>query len=180
MSSSTLPLSASEKKRLAQCAREADGLLGRLLPIDCPGKESTSIIRQLRELLPKLDALTNVPPTLREIITAGPDGAGLGVHRPPASARWPVLRKQMHEAASAWLKSVSRDAATTKVPKATVNMRMADEIQKNPNAMGWTITQWQQHLKCSRAAIQGTATWRSLERCRLTKKAERIKDRHRR
>jgi hypothetical protein len=113
MSSSTLPLSATENKRLAQCAREASKLLAQLFAIGHSGKESTSIIRQLRELLPQFAALTNVPPALREIIDAGPDGAGLGAHRPPASARWPEWRRQLHEAASAWLGSVARDAEGT-------------------------------------------------------------------
>jgi hypothetical protein len=177
---SSLPLSTADKKRLAQCAKEANKLLAQLFAIDHSGKESTSIIRQLRELLPKLDALTNVPPALREIIDAGINGAGLGAHLPPVAARWPEWRKQLHETATEWLKSVSRDAATMRAPKATVNMRMADEIQRHPDAMGWTITQWQKHLKCGRATIQGTETWRNLENYRLSKKAERMNDRRRR
>jgi hypothetical protein len=155
-------------------------LLKQLFAIERPGKESTAIIRQLRELLPKLDALTNVPSVLREIIHAGPDGAGLGMHQWPASAHWPEYRRQLHETATEWLKSASRATATTRVPKATVNMRMADEIQKNPDAMGWTITQWQRHLKCGRATIQETDTWRMLESYRQNKKAEGMKDRRRR
>jgi hypothetical protein len=174
-----LPLSTADKKRLAQCAKEAEELLKQLFAIGQPGKESTSIIRQLRGLMPKMDVLANVPSALHEIIQAGPDGAGVGAHQPPASARWPEWRKQLHETATEWLKSVSRDAATTRVPKATVNMRMAEEIQKNPEAIGWTITQWQKYLKCGRATIQGTATWRSLESHRLSEKAKRIKDRRR-
>jgi hypothetical protein len=108
--SSALPLSATDNKRLARCAREANELLAKLFAIDHPGTESMSIIRQLRQLMPKLDALTNVPPALCEIIAAGPDGAGLGMHLQPVSALWPEYRKQLHEAASASLESVVRDA----------------------------------------------------------------------
>jgi hypothetical protein len=110
MSSSAPPLSATDSKRLTQYAREAGELLGRLSGIDRPWQESTSVIRKLRELLPKLEALAGGASAVRVIIAAGPDGAGLGTHLPPASAHWPGWRRRLHEAASEWLGAVLRGA----------------------------------------------------------------------
>lgn len=124
MSSSTLPLSATENKRLGRCAREAKKLLAQLITVDHSGKESKSIIRQLRELLPKLAVLSNVHPNLHDIIAAGPDGSGVGMHMQPVSAIWPEYRKRLHDAAIAWLESIARDAEGTRIeePRLTVNL----------------------------------------------------------
>ncbi len=56
--------------------------------------------------------------------------------------------------------------------KATINMRMADVLQNEIEAMGWTISQWQAHLKCSRAAIAESKTWSNLTVNRAERKAE--------
>jgi hypothetical protein len=93
-------LSSTERKRLAQLAKETAQVLNDLLAIELP-RESRSIIRRLRHLLPKLENLTDVIPALHEIIEAGPDGAGCGMHQNPAS--WSEYRKQLHELALQWL-----------------------------------------------------------------------------
>jgi hypothetical protein len=102
----TIPLSTAEKKRLTQCANEAKQLLCELFRIDRSGQKSKPIIRRLRELLPMLEALTVVAPAFREIIDAGPDGAGFGWHQPPMLQYWPAYRKQLHDEALRWLEAL--------------------------------------------------------------------------
>jgi hypothetical protein len=65
-------------------------------------------------------------------------------------------------------------------PKATVNMRMLDELQKNPEVRGWTCRQWAKHLKCGASTVAETAVWKELYVPRETVKAERSRDRRRR
>jgi len=50
--------------------------------------------------------------------------------------------------------------------KTTINARMLDILARHPDCRGWTITQWQQELKCSRGGIHKTDTWRQLEASR--------------
>ena len=55
---------------------------------------------------------------------------------------------------------------------ATINARMSDEILNNPASHGWTVTKWQQLLKCSRGAVHKTEAWRKLEMMRMQHQAE--------
>jgi hypothetical protein len=68
-------------------------------------------------------------------------------------------------------KSASRNA--------TCNERMAGEITKNPEALGWNSRQWAEYLKCAKSTVVATETWKRLEIARLKAKAERMKDRSR-
>jgi hypothetical protein len=95
------------------------------------------------------------------------------------------LRDILNCATQKRLRQLEPAAATNanlgRKPKATINMRMADEVLKNPEAMGWTTVQWQRCLKCrSRSTIADTATWKNLEIHRAGLKAARRKDRTRR
>lgn len=49
------------------------------------------------------------------------------------------------------------------VKKASVNARMIDAIQKIPESTGWTVSQWESHLGCSRGAIAKARAWQSLK-----------------
>ncbi len=43
-----------------------------------------------------------------------------------------------------------------------VKERMEATLIKKPEALGWTITEWQKELKCSRGVVQKTETWERL------------------
>ncbi len=130
-----------------------------------------------RVALPPLEAMSwtwpNIPPisakrlhrldrvaTVLECVLAG--------RRPPAEKHKRTLNNR---------KSIGKG----RPKRATVNMRMMETIQVNPEAMGWTSTQWQKHLKCrSRSVITDTQIWKSLEINRLRLKAERGESKRRR
>jgi hypothetical protein len=61
-----------------------------------------------------------------------------------------------------------------------INARMLETLQQQPEAIGWTSTEWAKHFKCSTAAICNCGTWTQLEHYREKQKAERALDRHRR
>jgi hypothetical protein len=63
---------------------------------------------------------------------------------------------------------------------AGINARMLEEIQANPDAMGWSCKQWAQHLKCAKSSVVETQTWKDLAMRREREKAERAQDRRRR
>jgi hypothetical protein len=65
-------------------------------------------------------------------------------------------------------------------PKATVNARMLEAIQTNPEAMGWNSRQWAEELKCSKPAVVETQTWANMKMVRERNRAERKRDRRRR
>lgn len=65
-------------------------------------------------------------------------------------------------------------------PKASVNARMLETIQKNPEAMGWTTTQWAKHLHCAKSTVADTKTWKDLAMGRDRARAERATDRRQR
>lgn len=76
----------------------------------------------------------------------------------------------------------SRLTNTTKARNrrpATANERMAGEIIKKPDAMGWNSPKWSQFLKCAKSTVVATQTWKKLESARLQAKAERMLDRRR-
>jgi hypothetical protein len=74
-----------------------------------------------------------------------------------------------------------REAPPAPGRKASVNARMMEEIQRNPEeAMGWTSTQWAKRLKCARSSVVDTATWDNLKMARERNRAERARDRRRR
>jgi hypothetical protein len=77
------------------------------------------------------------------------------------------------------LNSSAAGSSDDKPKRATVNMRMMDEIQKNREAMGWGATKWSRHLRCSKAAVCEAQTYKNLESARLAAKAEHMKDRRR-
>lgn len=58
-------------------------------------------------------------------------------------------------------------------PRATVNARMIDEMGRNPPSKDWTIRQWAECLKCSKSAIEKTASWKMIVRSREAEKKSR-------
>lgn len=66
-------------------------------------------------------------------------------------------------------------------PRATINARMLETLQKNPDARGWTVRKWTEYLKCSRAGVHDTETWRQLSALRELERVERaVSKRHNR
>lgn len=61
--------------------------------------------------------------------------------------------------------------------KATINARMIDVLQREPDAMGWTAKQWAKRLKCSPPGIVGTNVWKSMKLDREKGKAEQASKR---
>jgi hypothetical protein len=65
--------------------------------------------------------------------------------------------------------------------KVTINDRLRLTLLSKPESKGWTVTEWQAELKCSRGAIGKSDVWQELESARKLGKSERRKDRrHRR
>jgi hypothetical protein len=64
-------------------------------------------------------------------------------------------------------------------PKGTVNQRMLEWMQKDPEAMGWKCRQWAEHLKCAKSTVVATPTWGNLKSIRLDNKAKRMVDKRR-
>jgi hypothetical protein len=65
-------------------------------------------------------------------------------------------------------------------PRASVNARMLQTIQEDPDAMGWSCKQWAQHLRCAKSSVVETATWKNMSITRERARAERRRDRGRR
>jgi hypothetical protein len=63
---------------------------------------------------------------------------------------------------------------------ASVNARMLETIQANPEAMGWNSAEWAKHLKCAKSSVVETPTWINLKMGRERARAERARDRRRR
>lgn len=59
----------------------------------------------------------------------------------------------------------------------TIDQRMKLVLFEKPESSGWSVTQFEAELKCSRAGIHKTASWKALEAARKLGKAERRKDR---
>lgn len=59
----------------------------------------------------------------------------------------------------------------------TIEQRMRLVLFEKPESSGWTITEFQTELQCSRGGIHKTASWQALEAARKLGKAERRKDR---
>jgi hypothetical protein len=62
----------------------------------------------------------------------------------------------------------------------SVNARMLETIQTNPDAMGWNSMRWARHLKCAKSSVVDTQTWKDLKMRRERERAERTRDRRRR
>jgi hypothetical protein len=59
----------------------------------------------------------------------------------------------------------------------TIEQRMKLVLFEKPESSGWTITEFQAELQCSRGGIHKTASWQALEAARKLGKAERRNDR---
>jgi hypothetical protein len=53
-----------------------------------------------------------------------------------------------------------------------VGERMEATLIKKPEALGWTVTEWVAELKCARAAVQKTDTWKRLHAAHVVAKVE--------
>ena len=59
--------------------------------------------------------------------------------------------------------------------KASINARMIDTLQKQPEAKDWTIEQWMQHLGCkSKASVAKTKCWETIMGARAVRKVQRL------
>jgi hypothetical protein len=61
--------------------------------------------------------------------------------------------------------------------KLSVNARMLETMQQNPESHGWSAFRWSEHLKCAKSSVASTQTWRELALVRERLKAERAADR---
>lgn len=61
----------------------------------------------------------------------------------------------------------------------SVNARMLETIQSDPEAMGWNSRQWAEYLKCAKSTVVETRTWKDLSMGRDRERAERARDRRR-
>ena len=59
----------------------------------------------------------------------------------------------------------------------TIDQRMKLMLFDKPESSGWSITEFETELKCSRAGIHKTASWKALDAARKLGKAERRNDR---
>ena len=59
----------------------------------------------------------------------------------------------------------------------TIDQRMRLLMDQKPESLGWTVTEFQNELKCSRGGIAKTPCWNMLESARKLGKIERRKDR---
>jgi hypothetical protein len=63
--------------------------------------------------------------------------------------------------------------------KPSVNARMLETMQRNPESHGWSASRWAGHLKCAKSSIAGTPTWKDLALVRVRLNAEHAADRRR-
>jgi len=61
----------------------------------------------------------------------------------------------------------------------TANAMMLEQLQKNHEAAGWSLREWEAAIGRSKSAIHETPTWKMLEEQREKVKAERALDRRR-
>jgi hypothetical protein len=71
-------------------------------------------------------------------------------------------------------KGDARPKKKKRPPKATVNQRMTEVIEKNPESLLWTVTHWTNHLKCSRAAVHAAQAYRGCREAQEAVKRERM------
>lgn len=64
--------------------------------------------------------------------------------------------------------------------KYTIEERMKLVLFDKPESSGWSVTEFQAELNCSRGGIHQTTTWKALEAARKLGKTERRNDRRRR
>jgi hypothetical protein len=114
-------------------------------------------------LEPKADIFTVVALAVRRLVAADLIRKEAGANQPIGEQSEPC--------------AVHRDDE----PKpAKVNDRMKAELVTNlETAKGWTAQQWSDHLRCAKATVCGTETWKSLSLLRQQAKAERRNDRRR-
>lgn len=54
------------------------------------------------------------------------------------------------------------DGKRVREPRLSVNARMLEYFQKNPQAVDYSVTKWEEVLGCSRSTIHATQTWKFL------------------
>lgn len=58
------------------------------------------------------------------------------------------------------------DGKRVREPRLSVNARMLEYFRKNPQAVDYSVTKWEEVLGCSRSTIHATQTWKLLMRLR--------------
>lgn len=61
-------------------------------------------------------------------------------------------------------------------PKKTVNQRMMETIEKNPESKAWSASQWALHLDCAKSTVGETPTFRTLGELREMLRVQRELD----
>jgi hypothetical protein len=56
------------------------------------------------------------------------------------------------------------------VPRATVNARMIDELQRNPESANWSCRKWAERMKCVKRSVEKTAAWKMILQTRAANK----------
>jgi hypothetical protein len=74
-----------------------------------------------------------------------------------------------------------REAAphSTVDPKVTINDRMQLTLFHNPEAAGWSVRQWADHLRCSPSTVHGTRQWKALQAAHAMVKVARLEQQER-
>jgi hypothetical protein len=58
--------------------------------------------------------------------------------------------------------------------RGTVNQRMLEELQRNPESTSWTQRQWADRLDCSASAVAAAKAWQTVKAARDFAKADRL------
>jgi hypothetical protein len=83
--------------------------------------------------------------------------------------------KDQGETAKADQGSTGGQPAAKGKQKASINARMIDTLQKQPEAKDWTVEQWMQHLGCkSKASVAKTKCWETIMGARAVRKVQRL------
>jgi hypothetical protein len=125
-------------------------------------KDRAGAKRVVRAMLRRLDRIEGIAPEQR--LAKPPEAAHSEL---PAKAAAP----QDTSPGAAPLAEPSHGAAVKKLlPRQTTEQRMREIIDKNPEALLWSITRWTAQLRRARSTIHDTETWR---RCREAQEAVR-------
>ena len=59
---------------------------------------------------------------------------------------------------------------------ATVNQRMLDTLERDPESLNWPAQKWADALECSKSTVHGTPAWKRIQAARALQKADRANE----
>lgn len=65
-------------------------------------------------------------------------------------------------------------AATSRAKKGVYNLRMIEELQRDPKCGAWSVEQWGLFLDCAKSTVHGQPTWKTIMRLREQSKEDRF------